>query len=243
MSAESDRDLTLGFDTATDLTTAAVTNSAGETVAESKRAPAGDERPAHASDLLPAVEECVEIAGGWQRIARIGIGVGPGSYTGLRVGVATGRALGQATGIELVPVSTLAALAAGVDGLPDAEGRPRLAVLDARRKEAFVTLLDAAGSVLVSDSCVAPSALGKIVARAGASPLAVGDGSLRFCKELEDAGAEVAGADSPAHSVSARYVCHLASKSGGRPIGEIEPIYLREPDAKRWLERDAEKSD
>lgn len=236
------KELILGFDTATDMTTVAVTDSAGATVAESARIPVDGERPAHASDLLPAIEECVEIAGGWERISRIGVGVGPGSYTGLRVGVATGRALGQATGVELVPVSTLTALAAGAADLPEAEGRPRLAVLDAKRREAFVTLVDATGSELMAGRCLEPIEFGKIVASAGEIPLAVGDGSLRFSKELEDAGAELAAPDSPAHSISARYVCHLAGDSRPRPIAEIEPIYLREPDAKRWRERDAKES-
>lgn len=233
----------LGFDTATDLTTVAVTDVSGEVVSESSRDTEKGERPAHASDLLPAIIECVDMAGGWDRISRIGVGVGPGSYTGLRVGVSTGRALAQATDLEIVPVSTLAALASGVDEIPQAEGRPRMAVLDAKRNEAFITLLSAEGTELVPDTCVPQAAFGKILAQAGETPLAVGDGSLRFRKEFEDAGAEVVGDGSPAHLVAARRICRLASVSKPRAIAEIAPVYLREPDAKRWIERDAKESD
>ncbi|MFM8792377.1 MAG: hypothetical protein ACKOFX_07850, partial [Solirubrobacterales bacterium] len=74
MSASTVRDLILGFDTSTDRTTVAVTDRSGEEFSASDLSPADGERPAHASDLLPAVERCVETAGGWQRIARIGIG-------------------------------------------------------------------------------------------------------------------------------------------------------------------------
>lgn len=243
MSASTVRDLVLGFDTSTDLTTVAVTDRSGERLSAWDHSPSDGERPAHASDLLPAVDECVESAGGWQRIARIGIGVGPGSYTGLRVGVATGRALAQATGIEVAAVSTLEALAEGARGLPEAEGRARMAVLDARRRQAFVSLFASDGSVVLPATCVEPEEFGRIVALVSDPPLALGDGSLRFLGELESAGAEVAGPESTAHSIDARHVCRLASDAEVTPFDAIEPTYLREPDAKRWIERDTGKTD
>jgi tRNA threonylcarbamoyladenosine biosynthesis protein TsaB len=236
-------ELILGFDTSTDLTTVAVTDRSGERVGGSEHSPVEGERPAHVSDLLPAVERCVETAGGWERIARIGIGVGPGSYTGLRVGVATGRALAQATGREVAAISTLEALAEGARGMPEAEGRSLLTVLDARRRQAFVALFGSDGSVLLHASCVGPEEFGRIVALVPDAPLALGDGSLRFLQELENAGAEVAGPESAAHSVDARHICRLASDAEVTPFDAIEPIYLREPDAKRWIERDTGKTD
>ncbi len=242
MSASTVRDLILGFDTSTDRTTVAVTDRSGEEFSASDHSPADGERPAHASDLLPAVERCVETAGGWQRIARIGIGVGPGSYTGLRVGVATGRALAQATGVEVAAISTLDALAEGTRGLPEAEGRSRVAVLDARRHQAFVALFASDGSLILPATCVEPEEFGRIVALVPDAPLAVGDGSLRFRSELESAGAEVAGSESTAHSIDARHVCRLATEAEAAPFDAIEPIYLREPDAKRWIERDTGKA-
>jgi len=236
-------DLTLGFDTATDLTTVAVVDPSSETLSERRSGPAVEERPAHASDLLPAIEDSVTEAGGWERIGKICVGVGPGSFTGIRVAVATGRALAQATGCDVVPVSTLAALAEGAGGLTEADGRDRLAVLDARPNEAFLRLMAPDGSVLIEDCCVDSDGLAEIVEAAGSVPVAFGDGSLRFASELEACGAEVLESSSPAHSVSAADLCRLAPGSAVGSIDEIEPVYLREPDARRWLERGVKSDD
>ena len=95
--------------------------------------PAPGERPGHAAQLLPLAGALLDRAGlRFGDLDRIGVGVGPGTFTGLRIGVATARALAQGSGAEVAAVSTLAALAeaSGHDG-------PVLAVLDARRGEAF----------------------------------------------------------------------------------------------------------
>lgn len=233
----------LGFDTATETTVVAITEASGGLVCESGHESPAGERPAHASDLLPAIEECIGIAGGWERIGRIGIGVGPGSFTGLRVAVASGRALAQATGHPAVPVSTLDALIVGARESEVPDGRPLLAVLDARREEAFVSLAAVDGSIVIPDRCVGAEEFHGIVEQAGSPPLAFGEGSLRFSEELEDAGAEVLPADSPAHTVAARCVCRLAAEATPGSIEQIQPVYLREPDATRWLERDRKQDE
>lgn len=244
MSPPEEPGLTLGFDTSTDATTVAVVAASGSVIHEMNSYPDGDGRPAHASDLLPMVEECVESAGGWGQISRIAVGVGPGSYTGIRVAVATARALAQATGAGVIPVSTLAALGAGgvVHG-GAGTARPTLAVIDAKRNEAFVALFDAEGATVVDERCVEPDGFEAIAAAADGTPLAVGDGSLRFRQELETSGVEVAAEDSPVHAVLARSICKVASGLESTAIDQIKPVYLREPDAKRWLERDADKTD
>ena len=71
--------------------------------------------PAHSAELLPALAGLLERAGtGWDEVTAIAVGVGPGTFTGLRIGVATARGLGQALGVPLHPVSSLEALAAGI---------------------------------------------------------------------------------------------------------------------------------
>ncbi len=229
--------LVVGFDTASDDVAVALTRG-GETIDERLLAAASDGRPRHASVLLPELESLVQRAGGWERVERIGVGVGPGSFTGLRIGLATARALGQALDKAVVPVGTLATLARGIAERSGAEARARLAVLDARRGQAFAALYGPEGEELWPPLVAAPGELAGRVSALPRAPLAAGSGAIRFRDELEAAGAEVPPDAEPAHRVSARHLCVLAE--AGRParLESIKPIYLRPPDAELWLERD-----
>jgi tRNA threonylcarbamoyladenosine biosynthesis protein TsaB len=205
----------LGLDTATPATAVAVWAPDGAAV-ERRDDPAPGERPGHASRLLALVDEVVD---DWGAIARIAVGVGPGGFTGLRIGVATARALAQARDLPLVGVSSLAALAAGAshDG-------PVVAVIDARRGEVF-----AASPGTFEPVALAPDAL---AARIAPGSLAVGDGAVRFRAELERAGAAVPADDSPLHRVSALEVCRLGAAGEPADRDALLPDYRREPDAK-----------
>jgi tRNA threonylcarbamoyladenosine biosynthesis protein TsaB len=151
------------------------------------------------------------------------------------VGIAAARALGAARGLEVAAVGTLAAIAAGVR--VQAPNRLALAVLDARRGEAFAALYDATGEEVWPPFLAGPEVLAKRVAEAPAKPLAAGDGSLRFRQELEEAGALVADDGDPVHRVSARRVCQLGEAAVPTPLELLHPIYLRRPDAETWRER------
>jgi tRNA threonylcarbamoyladenosine biosynthesis protein TsaB len=203
----------LGFDTATAATSVAVWAPAGP-ARELRDDPPPGERPNHASRLLPLVEQVV---GAWDAVQRIAVGVGPGGFTGLRIGIATARALAQANDLPLVGVSSLAALAAGV------EGAPVVAVIDARRGEVF-----AAGPGF-GPAAMSPAALAERVAPGS---LAVGDGAIRFRAELERAGADVPVDGSPLHRVSALQVCRLGAEADPGDRDALLPDYRREPDAK-----------
>lgn len=169
----------------------------------------------------------------------LAVGLGPGSFTGLRIAVATARALSASTGIPARGVCTLDALGRGVGELDAAAGRPRLAVLDARRGEAFASLYSAVGERVWGPWVGGPDELAARVAGLPLPPLAAGSGALRFRQELDGGGAEVAaGAD--VHRVSARHVCSLAAE--GAVEEELAPIYVRPPDAERWHERDHPQS-
>ena len=221
----------LGFDTSTvELSVAAV---AGERVlAERSAGPDERGRPRHATALLEAIEAVLADAGGWDEVGRIAVGVGPGTFTGLRIGVATARALAQARGIGLTGVSSLATLAAGVNS-----AGIRLAVLDAKRGEAFAALYDAAGSELWPAWVGSPEDLAQRVHTLESRPVAVGDGSVRFRDQLEAAGAVVPTDRDEVHRPLARHLCRLAEDVAS-DARDIEPDYLRRPDAELWRERD-----
>jgi tRNA threonylcarbamoyladenosine biosynthesis protein TsaB len=229
--------LVLGVDTATAYAVAGVT-AEGEVVLEVAVGPAADGRPRHSEVLLPEIERSVEAAGGWDRIDRIAVGIGPGSFTGLRIGIATARALAQARGLPLVPVGSLVALARGISEDGDGRGELALPVLDARRSEAFAALFKDDGEELWPPFVASPDALAHRVQELDRAPLAAGDGALRFGAELEAAGATVASPENPIHRVAARHVCAVGEAAVEAPTDQIQPLYLRPPDAKRWRERD-----
>jgi tRNA threonylcarbamoyladenosine biosynthesis protein TsaB len=226
----------LGLDTATADTAVAVIRD-GEAAAESLREPErGSGRPAHATALLVDADQAVRAVGGWVAVDRIAVGLGPGSFTGLRIGVAAARALAIGRGVPLVGIGTLAVLAAGI---PDRAGGARLAlpVIDARRGEGFAALYAPDGTEVWPPFVVDGDELARRVAELESAPLAVGGGSLRFRRQLEDAGAVVVDADSPVHRVSARRLCLLGEAAEPIPPERAQPIYLRRPDAETWRER------
>ena len=221
----------LGFDTATPDTAVAATG-AGD-AAEVLLPPREDGRPAHGVVLLAAIEDVVERSGGWSEVGMIAVGVGPGSFTGLRIGVATARALAQARNLPLAGVASTSALLAGLAEADAAAGRSRLAVIDARRGEVFAALDTGEGPS--EPRVCAPDELGRTFGPdllRGA--LAAGDGSVRFQAEIEAFGVEVLDASDPAHRLSARHVCTIGAGTEPGPPELVTPNYLRRPDARRW---------
>jgi tRNA threonylcarbamoyladenosine biosynthesis protein TsaB len=227
----------LGVDTATADAVVGVSLN-GEPLREAQVPPGEDGRPSHAQVLLPEIEHSVEVAGGWERIDRIAVGIGPGSFTGLRIGISTTRALAQARDIPLAPVGSLAALARGISRDDGKEGRAALPVIDARRGEAFAALFERSGAEVWEPFVAPPGELAERLRGLGQPCLAAGDGALRFAAELEAAGATVAPPDDPIHHLAARDICTAGEAASTAPPEKIQPLYLRPPDAKRWIERD-----
>jgi tRNA threonylcarbamoyladenosine biosynthesis protein TsaB len=225
----------LGVDTATADTAVAVVRG-GEVLAERRVQASTDGRPRHAASLLGEVEAAVEIAGGWDQIGRIGVGIGPGTFTGLRIGIATARALAQGRGLPVAAVGSLAALARGIDSAT-AGGRDRLALIDARRGEVFAALEDGDGKPLWPPFVSTPEALCERLAERAEAPVGAGDGSLRFRQMLEAAGVVVPGDADPAHRMAGRDVCALAEGAAAGAAELVKPVYLRRPDAEVWREQ------
>jgi tRNA threonylcarbamoyladenosine biosynthesis protein TsaB len=170
--------------------------------------------------LLPAVHAVLGLAG--QDLGSVGCvlaGVGPGTFTGIRIAAATARALSAGTGISLAKNSTLDALAAPALSCSG----DVLAVLDARRGQVFARRFSEAGPT-TGIYCVRPEEL-SVEGR----PFVVGDGALRYREALSCLG-PIPSDGSPLHRVSA--VGHVVS-ADLTPVSpeELVPIYVREPDA------------
>jgi tRNA threonylcarbamoyladenosine biosynthesis protein TsaB len=216
----------LAFDTATPATVVGVLGPGGA-VTERRDDPEPGARPHHTGALLALAEEALKAAGlAYGDLDRVGVGVGPGGFTGLRIGVATARALAQGLGVPLVGVSSLGALAVGAP-----VGEPVLTVLDARRGEAFAAAYED-GEQRIGPRVVRPDELPALAVRQdGRAWVAVGDGALRFAEELERAGAVVPARDDPAHRIGAAAVCGLAARAPDIGRDAVVPDYLRVPDA------------
>ena len=218
----------LGIDTATPSTAVALWSP--DRAIERRDDPPPGARPGHASRLLALIEEVLE--GDWAPVERIAVGIGPGGFTGLRLGIATARALAQARDLPLVGVSSLAAIAAAVrgsdphrgDGVRGFDAPQVVAVVDARRGEVF-----AAAPGVFEPLALAPA---ELAARIEPGSLAVGDGAVRFRQELERAGAVVPVDGSPLHRVSAIEICKLGAAAEPAGRDALLPDYRREPDAK-----------
>ncbi len=111
-----------------------------------------DEPNRHGERILPLIDESMaEI--GWDRstVERIGVGVGPGSFTGLRVGIALATGLSLGLRIPAVGIGSLAAIAAN---LPGTDRRLRVVLRDARRDEFFLAAYDPEGNEIVSPHAI-----------------------------------------------------------------------------------------
>jgi len=204
--------LILAFDTATAVATSALLRD-GETLGE---------RASTAMRVLADAHELLREAGATATdLDRLVVGTGPGSFTGIRIGLAAARGLALGLGLPVAGVSTLDALAAGAPGA--------LPVIDARRGEVFTL----AGQHLRGTSevplrceprCLRPEALAL-----AAGTTCVGDGAVRYRSLLEAAGSQVPPDESELHLPRARFHALLAETFGAAE--GVEPLYLRLPDA------------
>lgn len=173
---------------------------------------------AHGDQLWRLLERCLAEAG-WQRgqLDRIGVGLGPGSFTGLRVGIAFAQGIALGLSRPLVGVGSLQALALSLSEHPEV---PRAALVDARRGEVFAQLVSAAGEPLAAP-LAAPyeGARQRLTELAGTEPLWVGEaasliGALRAPGRALPHAAEVASLAAQLPAASA-----------------VEPQYVRPADA------------
>jgi tRNA threonylcarbamoyladenosine biosynthesis protein TsaB len=208
----------------------------GEVLHEATLGLAADGSPRHSTALLSEVERAAEAGGGWEQVGGIAVGRGPGSFVGIRIGLATARGLAITTGVPAIGICTLDALGWAIAAQGESESC--LAVLDARRGEVFAALYSPQRERLWEPLVSAPEALIARLSNLPAPPRAAGSGAVRFRQELADRGVDIPDDADPVHRVSARHICALAEVSGYGGGDSLDPIYLRPPDAQRWRERD-----
>ena len=196
--------LILAFDTATSVATSALVRGGDVLGERSTNTPLR---------VLEDVDSLLRDAGVQPReLDALAVGLGPGSFTGVRMGLAAARALALSLDIPAAGVSTLAVLAAGA---PEA-----LPLIDAKRRELF---LERDGEILALPAA-AFEAPGRVC---------VGDGALRYREHLERTGATVPSDESGLHLPRARFHARLAEDF--RAADELRPVYVRAPDADRML--------
>ena len=188
----------------------------------------------HAETLVPAIQfVCEQARVEWREISVVAVDVGPGLFTGLRVGIATAKAVAQALRVPMIGLSSLDLLA-----FPLRHGRDLIAtVVDARRGEVFYSLYrPVPGGVqrMTPARACSPAELASELMAMSEDCLLVGDGAVRYAAAFDDA-RHVVLTDSSFAYPSASSLVELAHPRAIREEfvqpSELRPLYLRKSDA------------
>lgn len=208
----------LAFDTSTAACSAAVWHD-GRIMARRGAAMARGQSEA----LVPMVVEVMAEAGlAFADLSLIGVTVGPGAFTGVRIGLATARAMGLASGLPVAGLLTTEAIAHNV-AAAERQGRTVLAVIDAKRADVFLQAFDERLAPLGEVRGVLPEAVAGLF---GGPLLLVGDGAGRVRPQLPEARLSAA-AGVPDAAVVAAVLAERWRQGRALPP---EPVYLRPPD-------------
>lgn len=194
-----------------------------------------DDRQGHAETLPPMLEAVLAESGcALEHLEALAVTVGPGSFTGIRTGLALARGLALVTGLEGFAVTTLAALAAPLAGpLAMAEGQaaPIAALLDARRGQVYLQRFSGSAQALDRPQVLTPEAAAAKLG--GGEPVRlVGSGAPLVQAHLAEGAASRVEMRLDARGVAA--AAFAMAKSGKSPVAgfELGPLYLRPADAR-----------
>ena len=179
-------------------------------------------------------EILAEAGAGWADVDTVAVGLGPGAFTGLRIGIATARALTQANGgAALAGVPTLAALALALAEAPRAFGRRLVPLIDGRRREVFAAVFEAVddGVRQVEDVAVVPAGGLAAWLAARGDVVTGGDGAVLYRELLPASAVPAAGVVAPTAAMVGRAAACGAPGLVHGPDAVL-PIYGRAPDAK-----------
>ncbi len=226
----------LALETATTSCSAALCAADGSVVAESLTR----EGPAHAQNLLTGVHKVMtEAKVGWDDIDTIAVGLGPGAFTGLRIGIATARALAQADGrVRLAGVPTTTALALRLARSVEAGSRLLVPLVDGRRHEVFAAVFEGsprAGTFAAAREVTVVGAddLSEWLADLGPS-LTGGDGAQLYGDRLPSSAVHAVDVPGPtAALIGSAVAIGVAGVVWGPDA--VLPLYGRVPDAARWV--------
>lgn len=229
--------------------TLVVARSASGAVAERRHEPGAGERPAHTTlGLVLAAQALDELGLTWTDLDRVGVGTGPGSFTGLRAGLSAAAGIARRLAVPLVGVTATELLAAGATAR--AGERPLLTVVDGRRRELFIERWTLA----------APHGPGPLATRNGggievirradvagrlehlAGWLVVGDGALLERDALLALGADVPEPGDAAHQLGGHALAELTATGPAQEADAVRPTYGRDADAVPTAQRAATPS-
>jgi tRNA threonylcarbamoyladenosine biosynthesis protein TsaB len=182
---------------------------------------------AHGESLLPMIDALFARAG-WspKEAVRWGVGVGPGSFTGTRIGVATVKGIALATGGEVVGVTSLDAVA---DGVVPEDGEAVISLLSAMKGEIFMQIASICAPTHVKIES-AGEMIARVVREAGVRALvAVGEASALVDWSLVDAKVRVVNA-APHDVPRAASIARIAARRTPDDVNALEPLYVRPPD-------------
>ncbi|MFM9847074.1 MAG: tRNA (adenosine(37)-N6)-threonylcarbamoyltransferase complex dimerization subunit type 1 TsaB [Hyphomicrobiaceae bacterium] len=184
-----------------------------------------------AERLMPMMDEVLRAAGiDFSEVSRIAVTRGPGSFTGVRVGVAAARALALATGVPLVTTTSLAALAATADSqLTGRAGGDLVVAMDARRGGLYMQVFGTSAREEVTAAELATPEAGAM-RLAGRRVIAVGSGAEALARAAAVAGSGQIEVRLPDLQPRAASLLMLAAELP--PVEIVAPLYLRQPDAK-----------
>ena len=197
----------------------------------------------HSQTLMPMIDGALQSAGlTLKDMDLLAVNNGPGSFTGIRIGVASAKGIADVTGIPCVGISTLESMAYNFEGFKNCI---ICAVMDARCKQVYTALFKITENGverLTEDEAISISELEERLKKYGATKILVGDGA-ELCYNMID-GEDIVLANEKLRYQDAVGVCHAAEK---RPVADyvsgeqLVPQYLRLPQAQRELSKKLQK--